>query len=163
MSSLAIARRHRAAAQRLAKKRANHLLDKHCAGIDLINVAVAVVEPAVMIERVARAQIIRDLVVGPTISEVAVVPLPDVVELFCLTGWHAAVVLLREPRRASTADIERIEPPTVSSGDDMLTVLAICMSVAVSLRTMGLTMLSLAVARLSERRRCESERGRARN
>src|SRR5690348_4736681 len=89
---------------RLADQRLDHLLDEQGPGVDLVEIAVAVIIAVVRIEVVAAAQVVGDLPVGIAAAVGALPPL-SAVELLRLARRHAAVVLLGEPRGATAGAV----------------------------------------------------------
>jgi len=90
---------------RLAQQRADNLFDDHGFGIDLIQVAVPVVEAIILVETVLVPEIIRNLVVAPSAAEITVVPLAHIEELLGLAGREATVVSFRQSGRAAATSV----------------------------------------------------------
>ncbi len=93
---------------RLTQDCVDRSFDQHRLGIDLIKIALVIIITVVVVQIILRPQVIGDLVIGPRIAEIRVIPLTHIIKLLGLARRGAAVVLLRKAGRAIAARIQCI-------------------------------------------------------
>ena len=93
---------------RLTQDCADYSFNQHRLGIDLIKIALIIIITVVVVQIILRPQVVGDLVIGPRIAEILVIPLTHIIKLLGLARRGAAVVLLRKARRAIAARIQCI-------------------------------------------------------
>ena len=99
-------------------KGAQHLLDEHGLGIDLIEVAVAVIVAIAAIQPVMLAKIVRNLRIIPAIPIVRRIALAGLLVPLRHSGRHASVMLLRQAGRAMAVVVApRMRPVMVVLGN----------------------------------------------
>ena len=94
--------------KRLSKQGADCLANQHRLGIDLIEIAVVVIILSIAIESILGPKLIGNLIIAPVVAQFTVIPLPDVVHLFCLARRQAAIALLCKARGAISLCAGRI-------------------------------------------------------